>query len=251
MATIDVWAARMLRRSANLLPGVDLPRIPPPAEKGVTGLWNAKATAVTGEYGFGAEVLEKVSKLLKERTNLKKSVDLDPPSLQAIAWFAEKELWGKKNWTTKVGEGGSFEENFEKNPATRFLAGISAQKGDVAPKQQAVQEMQDSITSVLKSDPTVIAVRAMPTKGLYGGTVEEALDTEWVVEKDKFDPTQVVSALANQALVNEQYDLFVSKVLAPNEVSDNARPGVEIYFKDEKRRTIDINSVIMATSVEE
>jgi len=234
MATIDVWAARMLRRSANLLPGIDLPRIPPPAEKGVTGLWNAKATAVTGEYGFGAEVLEKVSKLLKERTNLKKSVDLDPPSLQAIAWFAEKELWGKKNWTTKVGEGGSFEENFEKNPATRFLAGISAQKGDVAPKQQAVQEMQDSITSVLKSDPTVIAVRAMPTKGLYGGTVEEALDTEWVVEKDKFDPTQVVSALANQALVNEQYDLFVSKVLAPNEVSDNARPGVEIYFKDEK-----------------
>ena len=234
MATIDVWAARMLRRSANLLSGVDLPRIPPPAEKGVTGLWNAKATAVTGEYGFGAEVLEKVSKLLKERTNLKKSVDLDPPSLQAIAWFAEKELWGKKNWTTKVGEGGSFEENFEKNPATRFLAGISAQKGDVAPKQQAVQEMQDSITSVLKSDPTVIAVRAMPTKGLYGGTVEEALDTEWVVEKDKFDPTQVVSALANQALVNEQYDLFVSKVLAPNEVSDNARPGVEIYFKDEK-----------------
>jgi hypothetical protein len=234
MATIDVWAARMLRRSANLLPGIDLPRIPPPAEKGVTGLWNAKATAVTGEYGFGAEVLEKVSKLLKERTNLKKIVDLDPPSLQAIAWFAEKELWGKKNWTTKVGEGGSFEENFEKNPATRFLAGISAQKGDVAPKQQAVQEMQDSITSVLKSDPTVIAVRAMPTKGLYGGTVEEALDTEWVVEKDKFDPTQVVSALANQALVNEQYDLFVSKVLAPNEVSNNARPGVEIYFKDEK-----------------
>jgi len=234
MATIDVWAARMLRRSANLLPGVDLPRIPPPAEKGVTGLWNAKATAVTGEYGFGADVLEKVSSLLKNRTSLAKNVDLDPPSLQAIAWFAEKELWGKKNWTTKVGEGGSFEENFEKNPATRFLAGISAQKGNVAPKQQAVQEMQDSITSVLKSDPTVIAVRAMPTKGLYGGTVEEALDTEWVVEKDKFDPTQVVSALANQALVNEQYDLFVSKVLAPNEVSENARPGVEIYFKDEK-----------------
>jgi hypothetical protein len=234
MATIDVWAARMLRRSADLLPGVDLPRIPPPAEKGVTGLWNAKATAVTGEYGFGAEVLEKVSKLLKNRTNLAKSVDLDPPSLQAIAWFAEKELWGKKNWTTKVGEGGSFEENFEKNPATRFLAGISAQKGDVAPKQQAVQEMRDSITSVLKDDPTVIAVRAMPTKGLYGGTVEEALDTEWVVEKDKFDATKIVSALAEQALFNEQYDVFVSKVLDPSEKSENARPGVEIYFKDEK-----------------
>ena len=116
MATIDVWAARMLRRAANMIRGNDLPRIPPVAETGVSGNWNAGATEVTGEFGFGAAVMERVSKMLE-----KKGIQVTPPDLQAIAWFAEKELWGQKGWTTKTGEGGSFEENIEAFPVERYL----------------------------------------------------------------------------------------------------------------------------------
>jgi len=228
MATIDVWAARMLRRSANMISGADLPRIPPPAEKGVTGSWNTKATAVTGEYGFGAEVLDKVSQNLR-----KKGIALDPPDLQAIAWFAEKELWGKKNWTTKVGEGGSFEENIEANPAQRYLAGVSAQQGEEAPSRENVKRVQDAIESTLAKDKSVLAFRAKETKGLYGNTVEESFDTEWVA-KQGYDPTDIVSTLAQQAKNNEQYDIIVSKVINPTEANANARPGVEIYFMDQQ-----------------
>ena len=69
-ATIDLWAARMLRRLA------DLPRIPPAAEKGVSGKHLVGSTLyepkVGGEFGFGQKVFRRaadelnVAGLLKE-----------------------------------------------------------------------------------------------------------------------------------------------------------------------------------------
>lgn len=131
IATIDVWAARMLRRAANFISKGEYARIPPPAETGVSGTWNASATDITGAFGFGAEVMRQTSENLKA-----KGINIDPPDLQAIAWFAEKELWGTKGWTTKTGEGGSFEENIEENPADRYLAGHSIQVGETAPSKR-------------------------------------------------------------------------------------------------------------------
>lgn len=229
IATIDVWAARMLRRAANFISKGEYARIPPPAETGVSGTWNASATDITGAFGFGAEVMRQTSENLKA-----KGINIDPPDLQAIAWFAEKELWGTKGWTSKTGEGGSFEENIEENPADRYLAGHSIQVGETAPSKEETVKVQQQILDVLRNDPSVIAVRTKTTKGLYGGTVEESFDSEWVVDKDKFDPAPIISKLAEVSKSNTQFDIFVSKVIGPNEDNPNARPGIEIYFKTQQ-----------------
>ena len=229
MATIDVWAARMLRRAANAIRGADLPRIPPVAEKGVSGIWNASATEVTGEFGFGAAVLERVSEMLAKR-----GINVTPPDLQAIAWFAEKELWGQKGWTTKTGEGGSFEENIEAFPVERYLAGWSIQQGEKVPEKGQASIAQTRVMSVLIGDDTVVAARVMPTSGLYGGTIEASFDTEWTAIKGQHDPSMAMAEIARLAKENEQYDIFVSRVIGPKEDNANARPGVEIYFKDKR-----------------
>ena len=230
MATIDVWAARMLRRAANIAAGGNaMARIPPPAEKGVTGDWNSKATAVTGEFGFGTRVMDIVVERLRAE-----GIDVTAPDLQAIAWFTEKELWSKNNWTSAQGEGGSFEENIEGMPMERYLAGWSIQQGEAVPEAGASSLAQARVMTALKMDGSVIAARVMPTKGLYGGTVEQSFDTEWTAEKGKHDPSLVLAEISQIAKDNSQYDIFVSKVLKPEEASENARPGVEIYFRDQQ-----------------
>lgn len=229
MATIDVWAARMLRRAANNVRGMDLPRIPTVAEQGVTGNWNAGTTAVTGEFGFGVAVLDKVSADLA-----KKGIDLSPPDLQALAWFAEKELWTENNWTSLQGEGGSFEENIEANPTNRFIAGWSIQQGEKAPDPAAVSAAQVRVLAMLTGDPSVVAARVLPTYGLYGGVIEQSFDTEWTVAAGQHDPSMVLAEIAKLASENGQYDMFVSRVVGSRENNPNARPGVEIYFKTKR-----------------
>jgi hypothetical protein len=226
MATIDVWAARMLRRSANMVRGVSLPRIPPPAEQGVSGVWNADGTRVNGQFGFGAAVMDDVAKRQQE-----KGRDIEPPDLQAIAWFAEKELWGTNRWTTVTGEGGSFEENIEAMPVDRYVAGWSIQQGERVPDKGRVSAAQARVLAMLNGDDSVIAARVLPTKGLYGNAIEESFDTEWTATRGKHDPSMALAEIARLSKENEQYDIFVSRVLGDNEESANARPGVEIYFK--------------------
>jgi hypothetical protein len=103
-ATIDVWAARLLRR----LSGRN--RMIPEAESGVGGGVLAEplpsGIGVGGEFGFGQEVFKKAAEKLKQDPRFEGLGDDD---LQAIAWFLEKEQWGKKGWTSKAGEGGSLE----------------------------------------------------------------------------------------------------------------------------------------------
>lgn len=110
-ATIDVWAARMLRRLA------DLPRIPPPAEKGVGGAHSKGSTLfdpkVSGEFGFGQDVFREAADEINKSGIIKNIApdigNLGPDDLQAVAWFIEKEKWTNNNWTTKAGEGGSLD----------------------------------------------------------------------------------------------------------------------------------------------
>lgn len=110
-ATIDVWAARYLTDIAGL------PRIPPPAEKAVTGGHRKGSTLenpqITGEFGFGQKVFEQAANDINA-SGVVKSFDpnlgdLGADDLQALVWFLEKEKWTKQGWTTKAGEGGSLD----------------------------------------------------------------------------------------------------------------------------------------------
>ncbi len=111
-ATIDVWAARYLTDLAGL------PRIPPPAEKAVSGKHGVGSTLenprVGGEFGFGQEVFREAAERINAG-NIIPGQTLGPDDLQAVAWFIEKEKWTKQGWTNKAGEGGSLD--FEANRA--------------------------------------------------------------------------------------------------------------------------------------
>lgn len=102
-ATIDVWAARALQRLNNK------PRIPIPAEGGVSGEFKEDMT-VTGAFGFGQDVFDRVSKLMASDQALsadkKTRRKYSPKQIQAMLWFKEKQLWTKNKWTSSLGEGG-------------------------------------------------------------------------------------------------------------------------------------------------
>lgn len=104
-ATIDVWAARFLRRLAGLK------RIPAAAEGAVSGGHNKGSTLedpkIGAEFGFGQDVFAAITSALNDGQVLPgEMIDAD---VQAVAWFLEKEIWTNNGWTNKAGEGGSLD----------------------------------------------------------------------------------------------------------------------------------------------
>jgi len=183
-ATIDVWAARLLRRVA------DLPRIPPPAEKGVAGKHLKGSTLyqpnVGSEFGFGQDVFREAAFEINN-SGIVKSVDpqvgnLGPDDLQAIAWFIEKENWTKNGWTSKAGEGGSldYEMSLAGSPnqprVGELRQGINA--GFQPPPMRVAEkrEMRDT----LPQDKNLVGPPLPPFVGpsTYPGRLEEARQTD-------------------------------------------------------------------------
>jgi uncharacterized FlaG/YvyC family protein len=148
-ATIDVWAARYVRRMYHEWhqdsQGFDnlgdfdksfFARVPPAAEQGVEGGYlgksaytvrfdeNGEAILVPakykkpnpaepttgGEFGTGQAVMGLATKYINDATGGK--LEMLPSDLQAIVWFAEKQLWMNNGWTNASGAGGSFEYQF-------------------------------------------------------------------------------------------------------------------------------------------
>jgi len=110
-ATVDVWAARFLNRMTGR------PRLAPPTEQGVSGDHLAGSTLenpkVGAEFGFGQEVIQAVADNVN-KSGILRAIDpsvgnVGADDLQAIMWFMEKEIWTRNGWTSKAGEGGSFD----------------------------------------------------------------------------------------------------------------------------------------------
>lgn len=148
-ATIDVWAARYVRRmyhewhqtteGFNGLPDSNktfFARVPPSAEQGVEGGYLGKShysvkygtdgvaevvpakyqrpnpaePTTGGEFGTGQAVMGLATDYINQATGGK--LEMLPSDLQAIVWFAEKQLWMNNGWTNASGAGGSFEYQF-------------------------------------------------------------------------------------------------------------------------------------------
>jgi hypothetical protein len=291
-ATIDVWAARMLRRMA------DLPRIPPPAEKGVAGLHKVGSTLyqpnVSGEFGFGQDVFRKAAQELNNAGLLKAYDpaigDVGPDDLQAIAWFIEKELWTKNKWTSKAGEGGSldYEMSFAGSPQSekikslrkevgkefspkqfpqrkvesekeyakrleqeriafekdktnkaeqlknlradvdRYRLGVSGERPNKPMSDYGQAELASEFDDVVRDDPSVITYNLTSTLGSFMGDTERALNAEFITRSD-FNPLPLERRLVEQGKYYDQDAVFMSKAVPID--APNARPGVEIYFK--------------------
>ena len=293
-ATIDVWAARMLRRLA------DLPRIPPPAEKGVGGAHQKGSTLfepkVSGEFGFGQDAFREAADEINKSGIIKNIApaigDLGPDDLQAVAWFIEKEKWTNNGWTTKAGEGGSLdyemslagaadqgrisdlrkginksfqgparrkgelemgEQAYEyrvnplreqdlankeamrqellgsKASVDRYTLGVSGERPDKPMSNYAQAELAAEFDDVVRDNPSVPAYNLSNTYGSFMGQTERALNAEFVTRQD-FDPAPLERRLVEQGKAYDQDAVFISKVV-PDGASPNARPGVEIYFK--------------------
>jgi hypothetical protein len=265
-ATIDVWAARYLRDAAGL------PRIPTVAEQGVTGTHGAKSTldapVVGGEFGFGQQVFADARDAINQmgivKNYDKRLGDLGADDLQAVIWFAEKEKWTKKGWTSKAGEGGSFdyEAGLAGSPdpervkelrtiigsinttpeekiaarkelktlagsAERYSAGVSMERPGQVPTNIQQAQLAEEITAPLKADDTVLGYQANNSLGEFAGETERALNYE-IVARSNFDPSPATKALVEAGRKYDQDAVFMSKVVKPG--TPNARPGVEVYF---------------------
>lgn len=110
-ATVDVWAARFLRRMSGQK------RLPPPVEKGVSGKHMVGSTLadpkVGAEFGFGQRVIQDAVNEINKKGFIKNVApdigEMGADDLQAVLWFLEKEIWTNKGWTSKAGEGGSLD----------------------------------------------------------------------------------------------------------------------------------------------
>jgi len=294
-ATIDVWAARMLRRLA------DLPRIPPPAEQGVAGshlkgstLFNPK---VGSEFGFGQDVFREAADEINKSGIIKNIApdigDLGPDDLQAVAWFIEKEKWTNSGWTTKAGEGGSLDyemslagaadqgrvselrkginKSFQaparrkgelemgeqayqyrinplreqdlankeamrqellqsKASVDRYTLGVSGERPDKPMSNYGQAELAAEFDDVVRNDPSVVTYNLSNTYGSFMGSTERALNAEFIV-KENFAPTALERRMVEQGKAYDQDAVFISKVVKDS-AAPNARPGVEIYFKE-------------------
>lgn len=294
-ATIDVWAARLLRRMA------DLPRIPPPAEKGVAGKHLVGSTLyepnVGGEFGFGQSVFKDAADQINKSgaiKNLDPQIgDLGPDDLQAVAWFIEKEKWTNNGWTTKAGEGGSLDYEMSlagssnqneisdlrkginagfkppamrvgenpnlgpsaypvrveaarqvdidnkiamrkelesmKAPLERYQLGISGERPNKPMSNYGQAEIAAELDDVVRNDTNVITYNLANTYGSFKGQTERALNAEFVARQG-FKPENLERRMIEQGKAYDQDAVFVSKVIKDS-ASPNARPGVEIYFK--------------------
>lgn len=290
-ATIDVWAARMLRRLA------DLPRIPPPAEKGVAGKHlvgsNLYEPKVGQEFGFGQDVFREAADEINKSGIIKSFApqigDLGPDDLQAVAWFMEKELWTNRGWTSKAGEGGSldFEMSFAgadnqagvkrlrseinkgftppkqrkaesddqyaarveqaraaydstkegkrveldkmRADVDRYTLGVSGERPDRPMSNYAQAELAAEFDDVVRSDKSVVTYNLANTYGSFMAQTERALNAEFVTRQN-FNPSALERRLVEQGKAYDQDAVFMSKVLRDGSHA-NARPGVEIYFK--------------------
>lgn len=267
-ATIDVWAARFLRDAAGL------PRIPPPAEKAVSGKHLTKSTfddpQIGAEFGFGQEVFSEAAAELNASGIIKEVNpelgDIGPDDLQAVVWFLEKEKWTKNGWTTKAGEGGSLDYEsvyggsadrgrvaqlrsiINKKGSTpqqiadaqaelvtlegapqRFTAGISRERPGMVPTNIEQNQLAQEVLAPVLKDDKMIGVQANPSIGGFAGDRERNLNFEVVTQVD-FDPTDMTNAIVEAGRKYDQDAVFVSKVVPDG--TANARPGVEIYFRD-------------------
>lgn len=211
-ATIDLWAARYLQRlSGNR-------RVPPAAEQSIGGNWSESADVVTGQFGFAQEVFEKAAVEL----------GLNASDLQAMVWFSEKAIWTKNDWTTKDGEGGSFEEMLDRMQTDRWIAGITIHRDERPLTPERAGVITDTL-AMLKADDSVVAYRAPVTAGVFMWGREPSYDMELTALRG-WDPASWIDNVRQIAEESEQDGYFVARALRNDESAENAAPGLEVRF---------------------
>lgn len=206
-ATIDVWAARGLRRLIYDN-GRRRWRIQPKAEVGVS----------EADFNFGQAVYAEAAK----------EVGMAPDDLQALMWFAEKDLWDRNGWTRNEGaKKSSFEDEAQHIQGDRFQLGVTTAREDFF-NPDALSEARAELRRAVGKLPGIMASRVNVSDGYYQQYGEPTLDVEFTIQAGS-DFQLVVDVMRDIGRRYEQDDVFVSQIVDANH--PNARPGFEIGFR--------------------
>jgi hypothetical protein len=230
--TIDVWAARYMRRmifQGNL----DRWRIPPSLEKGVDYSILVSGE-MSGDYPFAEKVMQKAADKL----------GINADDLQAFLWYLEKDVWDKNGWTNKAGaEKASFEQGADMLDTERYQAGVTTYKDAATFDPVKYQEERIALQNEIGSLPGVIAARITESVGEFysekdGIYVEPTFDVEFTMQKGA-DVTPVRERV-EKILKDYKQDATLFSKFVPED-HPNARPIIEIGLAEpaEKSQIID------------
>ena len=204
---------------------------------------------VKGQFAFGQEVFAQVAAMMRDPATwvgsgisqdvIDKFKDVTPADVQATNWFLEKNLWTKRNWTNEEGSGGSFMHEIEQMIGTRFQVGmaqaISDRPGVVDFKPQDADQARfaaDVHADLARVMPEVISLRSLDSLGMFMNKGERSLDTEFT-HGPSLEPNELMRVVLYHAWAKDQEFAHISRVIdnPEEDVSENARPGIEVYFK--------------------
>lgn len=218
--TIDVWAARYLRRT--IYEGKQKRwRIPPSMEKGVDfGI--LVSGEMTGDYPFAEKVMQSAADKL----------GINADDLQAFLWYLEKDVWDKNNWTNKSGaEKASFEQGADTIANTeRYQAGVTTYRDAATFDPVKFEEERKALEAAIANTPGVIASRVNASTGEFAPNdaniiSEPTFDMEFTVAAGT-DVTAIRKKVEQILKDYEQDSTLFSKVVNKNH--PNARPMIEI-----------------------
>lgn len=217
-ATIDVWAARTVRRLLYSDRAKNW-RLLPEQETGVDYTLN-KNGEYGGDFFFAQEAFEQAANEL----------GMNPDDLQGLLWYHEKGIWDKNGWTAGEGaEKASFDSEASKMDAERIQAGITTFKDAETFNKEAFDNARKSLKEATGKLDGIDIARVTESDGLYGGVVEPTFDLEATVAKGT-DLQPLANEVIRVAQESNQMDTFLSKVVDVDH--PNARPMVEIGFKN-------------------
>jgi len=233
-ATIDVWAARYLRRIIYK-DNISRWRIHPKQEGAVEH--TVSVDGVTGgDYFFAEEVMRKAAEKLNWNAD----------DLQAFLWFLEKDIWGRNNWTGAAGrKKSSFEEEAEKLLTERYQAGVTTFKDFDTFNKEEFEAAKVELLNTIRAVDGLIVGRVVESEGEYyspSGDVyaEPTFDVEFSVDEG----TDVSSIEAKVIEIGKRYNqeaVLFSKITEKKE--KNSAPIIEIGLKNPSKNSKTIESI--------
>ena len=114
-------------------------------------------------------------------------------------------------------------------PLSRIQLGVAGERPNQPMSGYAQAELAAEFDDVVRDDPSVLTYNLANTYGSFMGDTERALNAEFIV-RDNFDVQPLRTRLIEQGKAYDQDAVFLSRVVP--ESTPNARPGVEIYFRE-------------------
>ena len=217
-ATIDVWAARYLRRKIFEGKAKEW-RILPQSEGGVQ-YGKLKSGGMSGDYPFAEEVMKKAADKLGVKAD----------DLQAFLWYLEKDVWDKNNWTNVIGKKkASFEEAAKGVASDRYQAAVTTFRTPETFDPVKFEQERKSLENEIGKIPGIIISRVNASEGEFRSAtdifLEPTYDVEFTVDKNA-DISNVIRKVNEIQAKYDQDATIISRFVDANH--PNARPIIEI-----------------------